>query len=655
MSFSTRILDQRAKRESARRQRAQDRRAADQEEAAREELRRQEARKEAQAFAAELDAKEDKKRRILNDLRIKMRTEKQEKARIAKRIAIEDLIAQIARRKQQSREALQQQKESRQEREAHRKEASNRALQGAAQKRRDERKLQDTRRDAIDTVRARRAQDELNEDRAAARAEQTAMRDDERRRQEDARAKKIATRDEAAQRQKAEQQERETEEQKRQQARLDRAKEQRLEEKERQRAVEDRRQRQAEGSQERKEQERRQEHLLAAREQQQLDRREREDQEAQRRESLASLRAKAAKAGQEARSAAIEDSSDIPQKPDRPILVDPRAQSVLSGSLPWLKVVGNTLVTLAGDHVVLRGVTLQGWDNTGSDIERCIAAIAGWGATIVRIPLCQSTVTQDNGSCLQMLDRIITAAAGSGCYTDLALCRMDTTSVFGSTPQGEPNYWPPMPGADSIGMWRLLAQRYQNEPGVVFELFTAPHPASNDDVSGVEYQIDRYTTWCQMTIAELRSHATAMVCLVAAADYGIDTSILPITGTDNAPIPGVVYTVHAAPSRPLNWTAVRSLAQKRPIMVSEWTGTENDLFWAHRIAAELRGLGIGFCGGGAFVPPVYFQKGPGYAPTRMGMIIQRELARPEEAAMPLVSTVPDSFLIPSFSDEGGIP
>jgi hypothetical protein len=264
-------------------------------------------------------------------------------------------------------------------------------------------------------------------------------------------------------------------------------------------------------------------------------------------------------------------------------------------------------------------------------------------------------VTQDDGSYCQSLDRIITMIAGRGCYTNLSLCRMDSTSVFGSTPQGEPNYCPPMPGGDSIGMWRLLAQRYQNEPGVIFELFTTPHPASADDVSGIDYRADRYITWCQMTIAELRSFAPAVVCMVTAANYGTDTSIFPIAGTDNQPIPGIVYGVHVAPTRPLNWVAIRNLAQKRPIIVSEWTGTDTDLLWANRIAGELRGLSIGFCGGGAFVPPFYIKSGSGYIPTRMGMIIKRELVRSEEAVLPPVSMVPNSFLIPYFSNEGGIP
>jgi hypothetical protein len=665
MPFSTRILDQRAKRESERRQRALDRRTADQEEAAREELRRQEAIEEAKSFAAEIDLKEDKKRQMLNDLRAKMRKEKLEKARIAKRSAIEELIVQSARRKQQSIEALHQRKEVEQDQDAHNKEKRDLTLQDASEQRRqqqrDERAERDSHQDTINTLRARRAQEKQNKERTAdrntsLRTQQKSAKDDERRRKDEAQGKELTSRNEIKNRNNAEKQERESEEQSRRQKRSNIVKEQRLEEKERQNSIEVQQQHHAELMQKRQERERRQERLRTNREQQQNERRQRDDREERRQESLASLRTEAAKAAQQARADAIEESSNTPQKKIRPVLVDPQTQSVLSGALPWLKVVGNSIVTLAGDQVILRGLTLQGWDNQdSSNIDRLIDAITGWGATIVRIPLCQSSVTYDDGSYCQMLDHIITTVAGHGCYTCLSLCRMDTSSVFGSTPQGEPNYCPPMPGGDSIGMWRLLSQRYQNEPGVIFELFTAPHPASADDVSGIDYRADRYSTWCQMTIAELRSYAPAVVCILTAANYGTDTTVFPIAGTDNQPIPGIVYGVHVAPTRPLNWVAIRNLAQKRPIIVSEWTGTDTDLLWANRIAGELRGLSIGFCGGGAFVPPFYIKSGSGYIPTRMGMIIKRELVRSEEAVLPPVSMVPNSFLIPYFSNEGGIP
>jgi hypothetical protein len=640
------MLDARTKREAARRQRSLDRRAAEAEDAAREELRRQEAADEARAFEQELDAKEERRRQRLDDLRAAVRRQKQEKERRDRRTAMDALIAQATRRNNQAREAAQQRQLTEKNQNAQSAAGQQKAAEERHARQRDEIQAQQSRKNALDASRTKRAEDQQSEERNArrtadARTQQAAIRDDERRRMEEAQAKKMANRDEAMQRRAAEQREQEAEALKRQVQRNDLAKALQIENSKRDRAAASVEQLQSERAQERREGERRQERQQELRDQQLQDRRERDLQETRRKESLDALRSRA--------------RNDANDPPARPVLVDPIPQSALSGSLPWLRTSGNRLVTLAGDCVILRGLTLPDWEDPPLDLERIIAAISEWGATIVRIPLCQRKAFEDAPAYRQTLDTIVATAAAAGCYTALSLCWLDDKETYGNTPQGAPNYWPPMPDGDSIRFWSELADRYRGEPAVLFELFTAPHTLLTGDGSGFDYSAESYTTWCQMVIAEIRRKAPGAICLVAAADRGVNTSILPVIGTANRPIPGIVYTIHAAPARPLDWAALRGLARNQPVLVSEWTGSDDDILWAGKIAAELRGMSIGFCGGGAFAPPLYTLRGSGLAPTRMGMIVKRELARSDDAVLPPVSIVPDSLIFTTFPEEGGIP
>jgi hypothetical protein len=100
---------------------------------------------------------------------------------------------------------------------------------------------------------------------------------------------------------------------------------------------------------------------------------------------------------------------------------------------------------------------------------------------------------------------------------------LDDVTVFGTRPGpgGErlPNFIAPMPDYDSIGMWRVLGERYASEPAVLFDLYTAPHPPLEDDLSGFTSDWDLWTLWVQVIAADLRRlHPRALIFVSGLVD-----------------------------------------------------------------------------------------------------------------------------------------
>ncbi len=319
----------------------------------------------------------------------------------------------------------------------------------------------------------------------------------------------------------------------------------------------------------------------------------------------------------------------------------------LSGSLPWLRTDGKRIRTLAGDAVTLRGVNLLGLDSAPPDAERGFAAGAGitealldavfaWDVNVVRVAVNHQRAMTGVGDLsawdyLAELDHIIERAAAGGAYTMLSLRRLDDVTLFGTLPgaggQRAANFIAPQPSYDAIGMWRVLGERYADEPAVLFDLYAAPHAALADDLTGYDTDWELWTLWVRLMIAELRRLHPRALCFVCGLDWGADLSGFPVLGTENLPIPNLVYAARLFPQRESALTALRALAQTQPVFVTEWGGAQTDVGWGARTAVALRASGIGWTAAHWNAePPLVQMTGNRFAPTAFGAVVRRDLA-----------------------------
>jgi len=312
-------------------------------------------------------------------------------------------------------------------------------------------------------------------------------------------------------------------------------------------------------------------------------------------------------------------------------LVDRIPSGAISDSLPWLVVRGNQIVTLNGDPIILRGISLLGMDTASPDAQRGFAAGAGitapvldailaWGANLIRLAINQDRVTQgfatwNSADYLADLDRIVEYAASHGAYTLLSL--RETNNPI----QGEPQ-----PGHDSIAMWRLLGQRYAGEPAVLFDLYTGPHTTIEDDSNSSADDWTLWTTWVQIAVADLRLVHPRSLCFVSGLEAGTNLSGFPVIGTNGEPIPNLVYTAQLFPSLPNPLRAAAALAGRRPVLISEWGGSGAHISWGQQTALILRSAGIGWVAAHwNGEPPLVSDLNSRSVPTGFGNVVAREM------------------------------
>ncbi len=327
-----------------------------------------------------------------------------------------------------------------------------------------------------------------------------------------------------------------------------------------------------------------------------------------------------------------------PSGPGSDPLVDPIPSGVLSGSLPWLRVEGTRLVTLAGHPVTLRGVNVAGLGppDRGHDLvaagldEAGLEALLALGAGTVRVPIDRDRLLVGDGDRsgldhLAELDRVIDQVASAGAYTILSL-RTLGDATFGTVADGSggliPNLIAPQPDFDCIGLWSRLGERYASEPAVLFDLFAAPHAALPDDPSGTDTDWDRWALWIRLTVARLRLVHPRAVSIVAGLEWGTDLGGFPVLGTANEPIPNLVYGATLSADRPD--PPLRVLASRLPILVTEF---ETAAAAAAVRAASLAAMGVGWIvAARPDRPLVAAVRGGRFEPTVLGTSIRRAIA-----------------------------
>jgi hypothetical protein len=315
----------------------------------------------------------------------------------------------------------------------------------------------------------------------------------------------------------------------------------------------------------------------------------------------------------------------------------------LSGDLPWLRVSGNSLTSLEGAPVILHGVSLLELEKQPSAVPASSAsasrvdAILAWKPSVIRLAITRTRVLQSSAGSngleyLEELDQVVAQAAATGTYTMLSLRRLDDDTAFGTTIDASgdatPNFLAPQPDYDAIGMWRILGSRYADEPAVLFDLYSTPHPALPDDLTGMYSEWELWLLWTRLAIADLRRVHQRALCFVAGLDWATDLSGFPLLGTDEQPIANLVYAVHMHPRRLVDMPRLRALARKHPVFVTEWSAADTEVGWSERTATLLQSERIGWtaahwtgdtplCTTGHRGEPV---------PTRFGSVVRRSLA-----------------------------
>ena len=273
---------------------------------------------------------------------------------------------------------------------------------------------------------------------------------------------------------------------------------------------------------------------------------------------------------------------------------------------------GNRIVDAAtGGAILLRGVNRSGleyaWPDedgfaSGAGISRAeIEWIASeWKANIVRLPFSQDRVLGGFGGrsaeeYLRDIDRVVGWAARYGMYTLL-----DLQWIGGELA--------PLPDDRSAAMWSALAERYREQPAVLYDIFNEPH-----DVT-----MEEWKPWARRLIDAIRGPHPAALVFVSGVNWGYDLRGFPLDR------PNLVYSTHIYRNKGSDWEgAFGALARAWPVFAGECGGEDADLSWGRRLFRYLDELEMGFTAWSWADRPHLVSR---YAPTRFGQLVKDRLA-----------------------------
>ncbi|MCI0437650.1 MAG: cellulase family glycosylhydrolase [Chloroflexi bacterium] len=227
--------------------------------------------------------------------------------------------------------------------------------------------------------------------------------------------------------------------------------------------------------------------------------------------------------------------------------------------LPWLETNGNRIVDEFGNTVILRGVNIENrewvWDESKSiDFERSAIPVAagappdGWGANVITLAIASGPVNRNDLIYLQNLDELVALAKSNDAYTFLVYRYVE--------PDAEQ---PRMPDQSAQDAMAKLAERYKNEPAVLYGLQVEPH-----DVTWGALK-PRFTSM----IDEIRAKNPRALIAVPGTEFG-----RTIRHALNDPIerPHLVYKTHPYDT----WDTIQSqyqlsaVAARYPVLIGEF-------------------------------------------------------------------------------------
>ncbi len=244
--------------------------------------------------------------------------------------------------------------------------------------------------------------------------------------------------------------------------------------------------------------------------------------------------------------------------------------------LPWLSTKGNRILDESGATVRLRGVNLSGleYSKTGDRQDAStFDRLATMGANFVRVPINQDWALSDPAY-LERLDEIVRKANDRGIYVMFDMHWYD-------------GHQQAIPDSETVRMWRQVAHRFGEQPGVIFDLHNEPQFVGWGD----------YAPWAEACIAAIRSVHPRSLVVVEGTQFGINLS-----GVLRRPIKAdnIVYQAHvygptlAGPfPGPKLWDHLfGAVAQKYPVLVGEWGGEPNEVQYGRELLAYMDRKGL---------------------------------------------------------------
>jgi hypothetical protein len=307
--------------------------------------------------------------------------------------------------------------------------------------------------------------------------------------------------------------------------------------------------------------------------------------------------------------------------------------------------------------ILLRGVNRSGLEYAEPSDRGFLAAagfteeevremVLNWGSNVIRVPFNQDWALHGRrghsaAEYLEALDQVISWAAALGAYTILDLQWLDADTVYGHTRRrNHPprrNHVAPLPDAHTIVLWRTLAERYRDEPAVLFDLFNEPHNPLGDDslpihVIGPDGAVvesasplvgaGEWVPWAELLVAEVRAIRPDGLILIGGVDWAFDLREICVNA------PGVVYSAHIYPNhKPETWWKALGRSFEVPIFIGEWGGEADHLDFGQRLAERIRREGLSWTAWSWADRPhlIHPSSEPGYTPTAFGELVRNQL------------------------------
>ena len=278
--------------------------------------------------------------------------------------------------------------------------------------------------------------------------------------------------------------------------------------------------------------------------------------------------------------------------------------------LAWLRTEGRDIVAWGGERQLLRGVAVRGLDDALAGTRPLAEALAldgarlelltdSWGVNLVRLPFSAESIP---GADLTELDDLVGTLAASGVYTLLAL---EPPEVDGETP---------LPDEATMLAWKLLANRYQSEPGALFEVYAAAAP-----------------------LAEGWPRAALELIHAIRSRHQSSLLLLPEHGGELGPVANLVYAARLAPGARVRLDErFAAFAARLPVLVTDWREDGTDPAGPATVTAGLlERHELGWCAGNWNTHPrlVVDADAGRLTETRFGLAVRRALAAPAPPAL----------------------
>ncbi len=277
-------------------------------------------------------------------------------------------------------------------------------------------------------------------------------------------------------------------------------------------------------------------------------------------------------------------------------------------TLSWLHTLGNQIVDEQGNAMILRGVNRSGleYDKTGAGISRAEIDFicTDWKAQIIRIPFNQDWINHDPDY-VDFLDEIIGWIIGNGAYVLLDLQWQDAETRI-----------PPIPNEQAVEMWQFLAGKYQDHPGVLYDIHNEAH-----DVSW-----DAWRNRASEIIEGIRAVHEKSLIFVSGLDWAYD---LRGWGANPLPYDNIVYSTHPYPFKWEPWAWDKyfgNYTDDFPVFAGEFGGGESDMEWGRQLLSYFDLKRMGWTAWSWSNEP-YLTESDRRTPTSFGNLVRSALIR----------------------------